>query len=84
MKDKFNKQEIKRGIPRKIENQRVNFISPEDLILSKLLWYKLSESELQLRDIKSILKISKVDLRYLRSWAKKQSTIKILEEILEK
>jgi len=84
VKDNFNKQEIKRGIPKKIGNQRINFVSPEDLILSKLLWYKLSKSDRQLEDIKSVLKISKVNLKYLKNWAKKQTTIKILEEIIDK
>ncbi len=43
--------------------------------------FKETSSSLKLRDAKSILKTTKVDLKYLEKWAKKQSTIKILKEI---
>ena len=64
--------------------EEIFIISPEDLILSKLLGYKETQSDRRLEDAKSILKTSKVDLNYIKTWAKKQSTIKILEEILKK
>ena len=35
-----------------------------------------------LEDAKSILMTSKVDLDYIKNWAKKQSTIKILNELI--
>ena len=64
---------------RDIEGYTVYFVSPEDLLLSKLLWYKDSESEQQLRDVQSILFIQrKLDWRYLQKWAKRHSTAKIL------
>jgi hypothetical protein len=83
-KDQFEGLKIKRGVAKRINNQKIIFISPEDLILSKLLWYKRSESTRHLEDIESILKISKVDIKYIKSWAKKQSTIKILNKIIKK
>ena len=43
-------------------------VSREDLILSKLLWARDSESELQLRDVKSLLEDTS-DQEYLKSWA---------------
>ncbi|TSC75274.1 MAG: hypothetical protein G01um101430_481, partial [Parcubacteria group bacterium Gr01-1014_30] len=71
-----------RRIPRNVLGQRVYFVSPEDLILSKLLWYKESESELQLRDIESVLKFQKkLDWEYLKKWAKIHSTFKTLEKL---
>lgn len=82
--DAFNKQKIKRKIVKKIEGKKINFISPEDLILSKLLWYKESNSTRQLEDIQSVLRISKVDLKYLKTWAKEQDTIETLSELLNK
>ena len=46
------------------------FISaPEDLIISKLRWYALSQSAKQLEDIKFLLKDVKLDIPYLESWA---------------
>lgn len=74
--ERFEKVVIK-----KINNQKIKFISPEDLILSKLIWYKEGQGTKQLEDIKSILEISKPNLNYIKTWARKQSTIKILEDI---
>lgn len=44
-------------------------ISPEDLILAKLIWAKDSLSEVQLRDVKSLLKSgTDLDLAYIIDW----------------
>ena len=84
-RNSFDSGRLKRRINRKILNKNVYFISPEDLILSKLRWYKQAESSRHLEDIESILKIQKkLDLRYIRKWAKEQSTIKIFERLLKK
>lgn len=83
VKDEFNKQEIKRAVVKEIDGHEVNFVSPEDLILSKLLWYKLSNSTRQLEDIQSVLKISEIDMDYVREWAKRQETIGDLEKLLQ-
>lgn len=82
VKDDFNMQEIQRAIPRKFEGYAIRFVSPEDLILSKLLWHKESYSTKQLDDIRSVLNISKVDLKYIKKWAEKQGTIEILATLL--
>ena len=78
----FSEGEFKRKILKKIGKEKVYFISPEDLILEKLLWYKQSSSTRQLEDIESVLKISKVDLKYIKKWASKQSTIRYLNKLL--
>jgi len=74
-KDSFDISRISRRVARKIFGQKIYFSSAEDLILIKLVWYKISLSERQLDDVKSIFKISgsKLDLKYLkrgqRNWA---------------
>ena len=81
----FDVEEMKRKIVKKIAGVDVFLISPEDLILRKLLWYKESESDRQSEDIESIFKRQKkLDMRYIRKWAQKQSTFKILENLLKK
>jgi len=77
-------EKFERGIVKKINGQKVVFISPEDLILSKLIWYKESESSRHLEDVESILEIARPDLNYIKKWAKKGSTYKILTEIIKK
>lgn len=79
-------QEFKRKKLEKIQGQGVYFISPEDLILSKLEWYQKSDSTRQLEDIESVLKISgdKLDMNYLNKWAKKLGVLKILNRLKKK
>lgn len=76
-------ERFEKAIVKKIDGQKINFISPEDLILSKLIWYKEGQGAKQLEDIKSILEIAKPDLKYTKNWSSKQSTIKILNKILK-
>src|SRR3989338_1057449 len=49
--DKLSLLKLKRKILKKIGGKTVYFISPEDLILSKLIWYQMGESTRQLEDI---------------------------------
>lgn len=84
-KDAFGVQQLKRRRGRKIMGKNIFFVSPEDLILSKLLWHKESESSKQQEDIASVLQMQKkLDWKYLRKWAKAQATLKILEPLLQK
>ena len=62
---------FKRRITKDITGQQVYFISPEDLVLKKLLWFKETGSSRHLEDAQSIVKISKLDKKYLKKWAAK-------------
>lgn len=81
----YNVLKIKRAILRNIQGQPIPFVSPEDLILSKLMWSKESMSQKQMEDIKSVMKNPKIklDVKYLKNWATKQETIKILEKLIK-
>jgi len=47
-------------------------ISPEDLIIRKLLWSKDSMSEMQIRDVENIFFMCEdLDVQYLQLWIKK-------------
>jgi hypothetical protein len=53
-----------------IDGQSIWMIAPEDLVLSKLVWAKKGGSELQLRDVRSvILAQATMDWVYLDRWA---------------
>lgn len=67
--------------------KKVNFdgielfiVSKEDLILSKLIWQKDSDSELQKRDIKHLLE-SYYDEKYLIEWIKKLNLYNLFMDI---
>ena len=81
-KTDLDKLKIKQGVVKKINNQPIKFISPENLILSKLLWYKETESDKEVDDIKSILKFTKIDLNYLKKQAIKHNTERIFKKII--
>jgi hypothetical protein len=59
------------------------FISPEDLILSKLKWR--AESEKQRRDVLAVMKVQEglLDLDYLRLWAEQLGLSELVEQLLE-
>jgi hypothetical protein len=78
----FERQKIKRGVYKKIDNTKVRFSSPEDLILSKLQWHKISPSDRHIDDIKSVFKISgkELDKKYLKDWIKKLELEEIIKE----
>lgn len=82
--DQIALDEFSRRLPKKISGATVYFISPEDLILSKLRWTKETESTRHLEDIESVLKISKVDIKYVKKQARRQSTLEIFENLLNK
>ncbi|MGH8149941.1 MAG: hypothetical protein ACRETB_08210 [Steroidobacteraceae bacterium] len=52
----------------------------EDLILSKLVWARDTNSEVQKRDVRTLLDGS-VDWPYLREWAMKLGVSNLLEEV---
>lgn len=55
-------------------------VSPEDLVLSKLVWMKDSESEMQAKDIENLLpKITEEE--YLSEWAEKLGVKQLLQRI---
>ena len=83
--DPFSKEQMQRKVGKKFNETQVYFASAEDLILSKLNWYKETHSDKQMEDIESVLKIqTDLDYDYLRQQAKAQSTFEFLEPLLSK
>lgn len=80
--DEFSRNEFARRVPKALWGETLSFLSPEDLVLRKLLWYKHGESERQLADIESILRIQEsLDWDYLRRWATPLSTWDVLDAL---
>ncbi len=82
--DAIGEKELGRRKLKKIKGEKIYFISPEDLILSKLRWYKEGGSDRHLKDIQSVLKLAKVDLKYLKQQASKQGNLDILSKVFIK
>ena len=81
---KETRNEFNRRIVKKVNNQKVYFISPEDLILNKLKWYKQTESSRHLEDVESIFKISgkKLDKKYLKQKTNKLGFSEIIDNFI--
>jgi hypothetical protein len=71
-KTAFYTEEFHRKRKEKLLGKDLYILSPEDTILSKLVWAKQSRSELQYRDVTTILEIQAgyLDMKYLSKWAK--------------
>ncbi len=86
-KNEFEKECFK-NIKKEDVGYKTNFISAEDLIISKLIWFQQSESTKQLEDIVSIIDVQKkLDQDYLNLWIKKlglQKKWQKIEDILAK
>lgn len=85
-RDSFFQTELSRRIPVKIARQTVYFVSPEDLILSKLRWHQMTPSSRQLEDVESVFKISgdRLDKEYLMKWAEELGVSELLFPFLKK
>lgn len=64
-----------------IENTPMWFISAEDLVISKLLWAKDSHSEMQLKDVRNLIKtVDNLDLRYIDNWVQELRLEQVYKE----
>lgn len=83
--NEFSKLEFQRRKPRDIFNQQVFLITAEDLIITKLNWYKKSESEKHFEDVLGIYQIQKgnLDEKYIIKWTAKQGTLDLWQKIKE-
>lgn len=79
---RYRRREFSRRKKVTVDDQRLYLVAPEDLILSKLEWAKDSRSEIQLSDVRNLLKsLKKLDQRYLTRWAKELGIAALYREV---
>jgi len=78
--EEYRKVEFDRRIKARLANFDIYIVGVEDLIISKLFWIKESNSEIQKKDVKNLLR-SKLDEKYLLNWIEKLNLIQIFEAI---
>ncbi len=66
----------------KLEDQEISVVSLEDLIISKLYWAKDSFSEMQIKDIISLLDLD-FDMDYVEEWSAHLGLDLILGRVLD-
>lgn len=78
--EEYRRVEFERRRRVSIHGASVAVVSPEDLILSKLAWSKDTESELQRRDVRAIIRAVKdLEWPYLEKWAVSLSVSDLLD-----
>ena len=63
------------------------FASAEDIILQKLIWYRLGNqiSDRQWRDVLGVLKVQnqKLDFNYLKQWGERLNLVGLIAQALQ-
>jgi hypothetical protein len=77
----FRQLEFSRRRLVQLGHESIWIVTREDLILSKLVWSVASGSELQRRDVQSLLE-GDCDAAYLRRWAENLGVDAVLREFL--
>lgn len=69
--DEFRKEEFSRKIKMDYFGKTVYVVSPEDLLISKLIWIQEYQSPLQVEDIKNLAELDSLDWTYISKWIDK-------------
>jgi hypothetical protein len=78
----YRETEFGRRHQLEVDEATIWVVSPEDLVISKLLWAKESGSELQQRDARAIiLSVGTLDRAYMEKWASELSVSDLLKEV---
>ena len=81
--DAFESSRLDRRVKLKVLGIDTWVSTPEDVVLSKLLWRVQTRSEVQWRDCVEVAATQKLDVKYLRIWATELGLSADLEELLE-
>ena len=69
--NQFRQTEFNRRIQVNFYGQDIYVVSPEDLLISKLIWIQDFQSALQIEDIKNLKAVEKLDWAYIKEWINK-------------
>ncbi|HWK06345.1 MAG TPA: DUF6036 family nucleotidyltransferase [Puia sp.] len=64
----FRQNEFTRRIPMEFFGKTIYVVSPEDLIISKLIWIQELQSAVQMGDIKNLVISENLDWEYINLW----------------
>ena len=66
----FRQAEFLRQRKMRFLDMTISIVSPEDLLLSKLIWIQDIQSGVQMEDIRSISAVTDLDWNYIKEWIK--------------
>ena len=68
--DPFRQTEFLRQKKMKFLDMIISVVSPEDLLLSKIIWIQEIQSGVQMEDIKLLSEMEGLDWSYINNWIK--------------
>jgi hypothetical protein len=78
----YREEEFRRRRLAKIDGVGMWVVSAEDLVLSKLDWARDSRSEVQLRDVRGLIKAQPLlDWPYVEAWAARLDLLELVREV---
>jgi hypothetical protein len=78
----YRQEEFARRIAVEIEGAPMWLVTAEDLLLSKLVWAAKSHSEMQLQDVRNLIRsVVNLDWAYIERWADELTLGELLREV---
>jgi Nucleotidyltransferase of unknown function (DUF6036) len=68
--EEFRQEEFKRRVQMDFNGKTIYVVSPEDLLISKLIWIQDFQSPIQMEDIKNLIASDRLDWAYIEKWIK--------------
>ena len=68
--DPFRQTEFLRQKKVRFIDMTISIVSPEDLLLSKIIWIQEIQSGIQMEDIKLLSRVENLDWNYINTWLK--------------
>jgi len=68
--DPFRQEEFKRRLKVDYFGKTIYVVSPEDLVISKLIWIQDYQSAVQIEDVKSLVAVDGLEWEYISKWVK--------------
>lgn len=81
----FSVEEFRRRQPAEVRGRTFSVATPEDVILSKLEWDRITPSERQVADAVHVAAVQgdRLDVAYLRKWAPELAVVERLDYVLQ-
>ena len=78
----YRREEFARRFAAEIDGVTLWLVTAEDLLLSKLIWAADSHSEIQLQDVRNLIRsVAHLDWTYIERWATELTLRELLREV---
>ena len=78
----YRREEFARRFAAEIDGVTLWLVTAEDLLLSKLVWAAESRSEIQLQDVRNLIRsVAHLDWTYIERWATELTVSELLREV---